>query len=158
MSYVPGDKSEDPRIHFQAGMKDFLRLDTVRFINIVGSIQYGILYSFIYLIIGIGLHLIFPPFTKNISLLILFGWIVLQCLTIILVTFYTKKFVESIPGIASFFPGFINLSDLRAKGFIPYGVDEFKGDMASSIVLIGTQYRLLEKIAYLTEEVTRRYF
>ena len=158
MSYVPGDKSEDPRIHFQAGMKDFLRLDTVRFINIVGSIQYGILYSFIYLIIGIGLHLIFPPFTKNISLLILFGWIVVQCLTIILVTFYTKKLVESIPGIASFFPGFINLSDLKAKGFIPYGVDEFRGDMASSIVLIGTQYRLLEKIAYLTEEVTRRYF
>ena len=157
MWYVPGDKSEDPRIHFQSGMRDLLRVDKVRLINIVGSIQYGILYSVIYFILGIGLHIIFPVFTTKISLLSLFGWILLQCLVIILITFYVRKLIEAIPGIASFFPTIFNTSDLRAKGFIPYGVDEFKGDMASSIVLIGTQYKLLEKIAYLTEEVARRF-
>lgn len=158
MSYVPGDKSEDPRIHFQAGIRDFTRLDKVRLINIVGSAQYGILYSVVYFILGIGLHILFPTFNTNISLLSLFGWILLQCLVIIILTFYVRKFIEAIPGIISFFPTIFNASDLRAKGFIPYGVDEFKGDMASSIVLIGTQYRLLEKIAYLTEQVTKRYF
>ena len=72
-------------------------------------------------------------------------------------TGYARQ-VEAIPGIATFFPTVFNASDLRAKGFIPYGVDEFKGDMASSIVLIGTQYKLLEKIAYLTEEVAKLIF
>jgi hypothetical protein len=48
------------------------------------------------------------------------------------------------------------MSDLKVKGFVPYGIDEFKGDMASSIILIGTQYRLLEKIVYLTEEVGKK--
>ena len=158
MSYVPGDKSEDPRIHFQAGMRDLLRFDKVRLINISGSIQYGVLYSVVYFIIGLLLHIIFPAFTTKISLVSLAGWILLQCLVIILITFYVRKFIEAIPGIPSYFPTYFNISDLRGRGFIPYGIDEFKGDMASNLVLIGTQYRLLEKIAYLTEEVTKRYF
>lgn len=157
MSYVPGDKSEDPRIHFEAGLRDFARFDKVRLINITGSIQYGILYSIVYFAIGIGLHSIFPVFTTKISLFSLFGWILLQCLVIILITFYVRKLIEAIPGIPSYFPKYFNINDLKVKGFIPYGVDEFKGDMASSLVLIGTQYRLLEKIAYLTEEVSKRY-
>jgi hypothetical protein len=158
MSYVPGDKSEDPQIHFDAGMRDFARFDKVRLINIVGSVQYGILYSIVYFIFGLVLHNIFPVFTTKISLLSLFGWILLQCVVIILVTFYVQKFIEAIPGLLSFFPKYFNMSDLRAKGFIPYGVEEFKGDMASSIVLIGTQVNLLNKVAYLTEEVANRYF
>jgi hypothetical protein len=157
MSYVPGDKSIDPRIHFEAGMRDFFRFDKVRFINIAGSIQYGILYSIVYFAIGIIIHLIFPSFTTNISLSLLFGWILLQCVVLIIVSFYVRKLVESIPGILSFFPNYFNISELNAKGFIAYGVDEYRGDMASSIVLIGTQYVLLEKIAYLTKEVAKLY-
>jgi hypothetical protein len=72
MSYIPGDKSVDPKIHFESGMKDFLRFDKVRFINLAGSIQYGIIYSVIYFIIGLLLHIIFPPLQKGISLLTLF--------------------------------------------------------------------------------------
>jgi hypothetical protein len=157
MSYVPGDKSTDPLLHFEAGMKDFARLDKVRFINILGSVQYGILYSVVYFIIGVLIHKAFPIFTEKISLLVLFAWIVFQCLVLIIVTFYVRKFIEAIPGIASLFPNFFNVDILKAKGFIPYGVDEYKGDMASSIVLIGTQYRLLEKIAFLTEEIAKLY-
>jgi hypothetical protein len=157
MSYVPGDKSEDPKIHFEAGLKDFVRLDKVRLINITGSIQYGILYCIAYFIIGLSLDIIFPEFTKNIGLWKLAGWILLQCLVIIVVTFYVRKFIEAIPGIASFFPGFFNIRDLVQKGFIPYGVDEYKGDMASSIVLIGTQINLFNKIAYLTNELAKGY-
>ena len=158
MSYVPGNKSEDPRIHFEAGMRDLLRFDKVRLINIIGSVQYGILYSIVYFAIGVILHTIFPAFTTRISLLTLFGWILLQCLVIILVTFYVRKLIEAIPGLPSYLPKYFNISDLRGKGFIPYGIDEFKGDMASSLVLIGTQYVLLEKIAYLTEQVAKIYF
>lgn len=157
MSYVPGDKSEDPKLHFEAGMKDFARLDKVRFINIAGSIQYGLIYSIIYLAIGIALHVLFPPLNKADSLVNLFGWILIQSLVIIGITFYVQKFVQAIPGLASFFPKFFNFHELLVKGFIPYGVGEYKGDMASSIILIGTQMRLLEKIAYFTTEFSKRY-
>jgi hypothetical protein len=157
MSYVPGDKSEDPVVHFIAGMKDFARLDKVRFINITGSIQYGILYSIAYFILGIALHVLFPPLVRSDPLLNIFLWIVLQSLVITVATFYVNKFIEAIPGLPSFFPNFFDFNTLLAKGFIPYGVDEYKGNMASSIILIGTQFRLLEKIQYFTIEFVKRY-
>ncbi len=138
-------------------MKDFARLDKVRLINITGSIQYGLLYSIIYLGIGIALHVLFPPLNRTDTLLNLFGWIIVQSLVIIGITFYVQKFVEAIPGLASFFPKFFDFHELLVKGFIPYGVGEYKGDMASSIILIGTQVRLLEKIAYFTTEFSKRY-
>jgi hypothetical protein len=157
MSYVPGNTSEDPRIHFKSGMEDVFRLDKVRFINIIGTIQYGLLYVIIYFMIGISLHYIFPSLNKNDTLTSIFLWIILQSIIIILITFYVQKFIEAIPGIISFFPQYFNLSDLLAKGFIPYGVSEYKGNMASSIILIGTQMKLLEKVAYFTTEFTKRY-
>jgi hypothetical protein len=157
MSYVPGDKSTDPKVHFESGIKDFTRLDKVRLINLSGSIQYGIIYSIIYFIVGILLHISFPSFNKSISLLSLFFWILLQCLTVIIVTFYVQKFVEAIPGWASFFPNYFNFSELLEKGFIPYGVGEFKGSMAANIILIGTQIDLLNKVAYFTTEFSKRY-
>jgi hypothetical protein len=158
MSYVPGDKSVDPKIHFEAGMKDLTRFDKVRLINIIGSIQYGTLYSIVYFIVGITLHIIFPPLIKGQPLLNLFFWILLQCLVLVIVSFYVDKFIEAIPGIASFFPSFFDFNELLVKGFIPYGVSEYKGNMASNIVLIGTQVNLLNKVAYLTQEVAKQYF
>lgn len=157
MSYVPGNKSEDPKIHFEAGMKDFARLDKVRLVNIGGSIQYGILYCLVFFAIGITLHVIFPALNKSDPLLNTFLWIILQSIVIILLTFYVEKFVEAIPGMFSFFPDFFDFNKLLAKGFIPYGVDEFKGNMASSIILIGTQYNLLKKVEYFTTEFSKTY-
>jgi hypothetical protein len=157
MSYVDGDKSVNPTIHFKAGWKDLVRLDQVRFINIVGSIQYGLLYSIAYLFIGACLHYIFPKMIPGDPLMNVFMWIMIQSIVIIIVAFYVQKFVEMIPGILSFFPKYFNLQGLKDKGFKPYGISEYKGDMASSIVLLGTQYHLLEKVAYFTIEFTKRY-
>jgi hypothetical protein len=158
MSYVPGEKSMNPKIHFLSGWKDLIRLDNVRLINIVGSIQYGLLYCIAYLFIGALLHYVFPPLIKGEPLLNLFFWIVFQSIIIILVAFYVQKMVEMIPGVLSFFPGYFNLVELQDKGFKPYGISEYKGDMASSIVLIGTQFHLLEKVAYFTVEFGKQYF
>jgi hypothetical protein len=157
MSYVDGDKSVNPAIHFKAGWKDLIRMDKVRFINIVGSIQYGLLYSIAYLFIGTYLHYLFPKMAQGDPLLNIFMWIVIQSIIIIIVAFYVQKFVEMIPGILSFFPRYFNLEELKQKGFKPYGISEYKGDMASSIVLVGTQFHLLEKVAYFTMEFIKRY-
>jgi len=157
MSYVPGNKSEDPKVHFEAGVKDFARLDKVRLINIGGSIQYGILYCLVFFFIGIILHNIFPVLNKSDPLLHTFLWIILQSVVIIIAAFYVEKFVEIFPGIFSFFPKFFDMNDLLAKGFIPYGIDEYKGNMAASLILIGTQYHLLYKVEYFTTEFSKRY-
>ena len=157
MSYVPGDKSVDPQVHFMAGMKDLLRFDKVRLINILGSVQYGVAYIIAFFIAGIGINFIFPPFTTNESLLELFLWIMLQSIVLIIVTFYIQKVIKSLPGILSFFPEYFNYTKLLAQGFIPYGIDEYKGDMTSSIILIGTQVNLLKKVSYFTTEFSKRY-
>jgi hypothetical protein len=157
MSYVPGNKSEDPAIHFKAGVKDFTRLDMVRLINIGGSIQYGILYCIVFFFIGIILHNIFPALNKSDPLLHTFLWIILQSVVIIIAAFYVEKFVEIFPGIFTFFPKFFDINELLSKGFIPYGIDEYKGNMAASLILIGTQYQLLNKVEYFTTEFSKRY-
>jgi hypothetical protein len=152
MSYVVGENSEDPRVHFRAGMKDFLRLDQVRLMNITGSIFYGFIYILLFLIMGIILHSIFPVTTSSQSLSSLFGWILLHCFIIIISVFYIRKLVESIPGPIYYFPEY--LKKLQQEGLILHGIDEYKGDMAASVIFIGTQYRLLEKIALLTNKLS----
>lgn len=158
MSYVPGDKSDHPELHFEAGMRDFARLDKVRFVNITGSIQYGVIYSVVYFIVGIALHVIFPPLIKGTPLFELFLWIILQCIVLVIVSFYVDKFVEAIPGMFSLFPHYFNIDKLLAQGWIPYGLSEYKGNMATNIVLIGTQKTLLDKVAYFTNEIAKIYF
>jgi hypothetical protein len=153
MSHVRGEQSLDPATHFLAGMKDVFRFDTVRFINIVGTVQYGLLYAIVFFFLGIGIERLFPPFrsaatTPN----ALIGQVLLQCFVITIAIFYVRKFVEAIPGILSFFPSAFNLDKLLDKGYIPYGIDEYKGEMMMSLVLIGTQVNLLKKIGRLVEQ------
>ena len=158
MSYVPGDKSVDPQVHFMAGMKDLLRFDKVRFVNILGSIQYGIAYTVAFFMAGIGINFIFPPFTTNEpSLSKLFFLILLQSLVIIITIFYIQKLIEAIPGIISFFPQYFDYNKLLTQGLVPYGIDEYKGNMASNIILIGTQVNLLKRVSHFTTEFSKRF-
>jgi predicted neutral ceramidase superfamily lipid hydrolase len=113
MSYVPGDKSVDPQLHFIAGMKDLLRFDKVRLVNILGSVQYGIAYTLAFFIVGIGINFIFPPFTTTYnSLYVLFFSILLQSLVIIIVTFYIQKLIQAMPGVVSFFPEYFDYNKM----------------------------------------------
>ncbi len=149
MSHVRGEQSLDPKTHFLAGMKDVFRFDTVRFINLVGTIQYGLLYAVVFFFLGIGIERLFTPFRPGAPPSELIGQVLLQCIVITIAIFYVRKFVEAIPGILSFFPADFNLDKLMDKGYIPYGIDEYKGEMMMSLVLIGTQVNLLQKIATL---------
>jgi hypothetical protein len=154
MSHVRGEHSLDPKTHFVAGMKDFFRLDTVRFINIVGTIQYGLLYAIVFFFLGLGIERLFSPFRSNTSIHELIGQILLQCFVLLIAIFYARKLVEAIPGILSFFPSWFNLDKLLEKGYIPYGIDEYKGEIMASVVLIGTQVNLLKKIGGLVAALT----
>lgn len=154
---MPGERALDPMTHFKSGMRDFLRVDKVRFLNINGTVQYGLMYGILYLFFGIFINTIFPAYTAKISLGALFLWIIFQSIVIIILSFYTQKFVEAIPGWASFFPQFFNPDELKSKGWKPYGIPEYKGDMAASIILIGTQINLLKKIELFTRKFSKQY-
>lgn len=158
MSEVPGQRSVDPKIHFEAGMTDLLRFDQVRLINIVGTIQYGILYFIIYFFLGMFIEYIFPPFTTKISTNSLALQILLQCLVVLIAVFYVQKFVESIPGILSFFPDLFDRQKLISQGYVPYGIQEYRGEMISSLILVGVQFNLLKKIILLSKILTKKFF
>lgn len=158
MSMLQDEKSINPRIHFEAGMKDFFRLDQVRFINIIGTIQYGILYFIIYFFVGLVIEYLFPRFTTKISVNSLVLQILGQCLIVLIAVFYVQKFVESIPGILSFFPGLFDRNKLIDEDYKPYTIQEYKGEMISSLILVGVQFNLLKKIILLSSILTKRIF
>jgi hypothetical protein len=157
MSHVQGEKSLDPATHFKAGMKDFFRVDQVRFINILGNIQYGLLYAIIFFFTGIFIEEIFPKYSPTASFKRLAVEVTLQCIVIAIAIFYARKLVESIPGIPSFFPNFFNESKLLQDGLVPYSIAEYKGETMMSIILIGTSINLLKKIGRLTVLGTERF-
>ena len=158
MSYISEEKSVDPKTHFEAGMKELFRFDQVRLINIVGTIQYGILYFISYFFVGLFIEYLFPRFTTKISLDSLATQILLQCLVILIAVFYVQKLVEAIPGILSFFPNLFDRQKLINQGYKPYTIDEYKGEMISSIILVGVQINLLNKIILLAKILTSKIF
>lgn len=152
MSHVPGEHSLDPTQHFESGIKDLLRFDGVRAINILGSVQYGLLYAVVFFFIGILIERLFPPFRSNASLHALAGEVLLQCIVVTIGIFYVRKLVEAIPGLLTMLPlptWLWNPVELEQKGWVPYGIEEYKGEVMMSLVLVGTQINLLKKIALL---------
>lgn len=158
MSHVDGERSENPYIHFHAGMKDLLRFDQVRLLNIFGSVQYGLLYAIIFFFAGITIEYIFPSFRSGAIIQTLINEIILQCIVLIIVIFYVRKFIEAIPGFMTFFPGILDVNSLILKGLVPYGIDEFRGEAMLSLILIGTQINLLKKISLLAVKASTKIF
>jgi hypothetical protein len=156
MSHVPGEHSLDPTQHFESGMKDLLRFDGVRVMNILGSVQYGLLYAIVFFFVGLAIERLFPPFRSNASLHALAGEVLLQCVAVTVAIFYVRKLVEAIPGLATLLPlptWLWNPVELEQKGWVPYGIEEYKGEIMMSLILIGTQLNLLKKIALLAARV-----
>lgn len=121
----------------------------MRFVNIVGTVQYSLLYAVVFFFLGIGIERLFTPFRATALPMELIGQILLQCFVLAIAIFYARKLVEAIPGVLSFFPSWFNLDKMLEKGYIPYGIDEYKGELMVSLLLVGTQTNLLKKIAYL---------
>lgn len=161
MSHVPGEHSLDPKQHFEAGMKDLLRVDEVRATNIFGSVQYSLLYAVVFFFVGLAIERIFPPFRPNESLHSLVGEVLLQCIVVTVAIFYVRKLVEAIPGLLTMLPlpkGLWDPVKLEQKGYVPYGIDEYKGEIMMSLILVGTQINLLKKIALLTGRVQAPFY
>ena len=158
MSHVDGEKSLDPYVHFTAGMKDFFRVDNVRLVNILGSVQYGLLYAIVFFFAGVGIETVFPKYSASATFRTLALQVLLQCIVLTIVIFYARKFIESIPGLMTFFPNKINTEKLIEHGLVPYSLDEYKGETMMSIILVGVSTNLLKKIERLAVLGEKKYF
>ena len=142
-------------------MRDLLRVDEVRATNILGSVQYGLLYAVVFFFVGLAIERLFPPFRSNESLHSLTGEILLQCIVVTIAIFYVRKLVQTIPGLLTMLPlpaGLWNPVKLEQKGYVPYGIEEYKGEIMVSLILIGTQLNLLKKITLLATRIQGSFY
>lgn len=158
MSHVDGERSLNPYVHFKSGMKDFFRIDNVRLVNILGSIQYGLLYAIVFFFGGIFIETLFPKYSPTAAFRTLALQVLLQCIVLTILIFYARKFIESIPGLMTFFPNKVNEEKLIEHGLVPYTLDEYKGETMMSIILVGVSINLLRKIGRLAVLGEKKYF
>ena len=130
---------------FNNNLKDLLSLNKKRFYELLGIVQYTILYIIFSMIFA---HLIdvifFDPYKdiKEENLQKLFIDVILQIILCVIAVFYIKKIVR-------LFPFFLNKK---------YNVSEYNDEIVISFVFIASQYNLLKKIEYIILKVDKNIF
>jgi hypothetical protein len=137
----------DPKMHFYEGIQDLFRFDKIRGFQLISAIQYGTLYGVIFFFVGLLVEYFLPPANERTPIYKIFAEVIAQCLLMIILVFYIRKFVKAIPLLTSFF----NVKQSKQIGFAPYAVEEFGGEFMLAAVFIGVQLHLLQKITILAQ-------
>ena len=120
-----------------------------RLYHMLESIQYGFFYMIFAFIGGAGLDFLFPPFIKTIGINQLFLEVTGQCMCLILLAYFIRQIVTSIPFFVPIPKGI---------GFKPYLSDEFGGEMMMGLVFLSAQLHLIRKIDLLSTKIHRWLF
>jgi uncharacterized integral membrane protein len=115
--------------------------------HMLESIQYGLLYLVAAFLGGVGLDWLFPVYDEKKKTGIIFRETVAQCIMLILLVYFIRSNVKSIP-IA--FPA--------PRGYIPYKTAEFNGEMMMGFVFVSSQLNLLKKIDLLSWDIYKLLF
>ena len=115
-----------------------------RLYHILESLQYGILYLIAAFIGGVGLDFTFPHADDTKPTGELFREVTLQCLLLILVVYFVRYCVKSVPILFPVGPG---------SSYVPYQTAEFDGEMMMGLVFLSSQLNLLEKINILSHRL-----
>ena len=118
------------------------RLDELRIMELLESIQYGLGYLFIGFVLGVGTDMLFPVYTTEKDTLTVFSEVVLQCIMLIIVVFYCRKIVKLMPFVFAFNPK-----------YRVHESDEYNGEIIIAVVLIGVQINLIKKIDFLSKNI-----
>lgn len=121
--------------------------DEIRLMELLESIQYGVLYLLSGFGLGVTLDYSFPAYREDIRTRTLFLEVVFQCLLLIILTYYLRKVIKIIP--------FLFMIDIAGTGlgkskYIPYKTEEYSGELMIAIVLLGTQFTLIKKLDLLS--------
>ena len=117
----------------------------VRVMELLESVQYGVLYLVFGFGLGVFLDYSFPNYNERIKTWPLFVEVSLQCLLLIVLTFYLRKIIKVVP--------FLFVIDFTGKGgssYKPYESSEYGGEVMIAIVLLGAQFNLIKKLDLLS--------
>lgn len=117
----------------------------VRVMELLESIQYGVLYLVFGFGLGVFLDYSFPAYNERVKTWPLFLEVSLQCLLLIVLTFYLRKVIKIVP--------FLFMIDTGGKGgssYKPYESSEYGGEVMIAIVLLGAQFNLIKKLDLLS--------
>ena len=133
---------ESIKSYIKRNFKNLTTFNKERFIKILGTIQYSILYIIFTLIFAYLIDQVFFDKYEEIekeSKLKILAIVFIQIIVNVLCVYYIKKIVQTFPFIFNHPP----------YGNYTYNIDEFNGEMIFGFIFIGAQFNLLNKINYL---------
>ena len=98
---------------------------------------------------GVGLDFVFPPFTEKIKTKELVLEVTGQCLSLIIVVYIIRYWIQSIPLLFPVSSG---------SGYKPYTSAEFNGEMMMGLVFLSSQLNLLYKIDLISKRLYVLFF
>jgi hypothetical protein len=139
-------KPEDHAMeHIRERSEKLFLNNEVRFMELLESMQYGILYLVAGFGLGVTLDYSFPSYNEQVKTGTLFFEVTLQCLLLILLTYYLRKVIKVVP--------FLFMIDFTGSGkskYKPYQSEEYGGEVMIAIVLLGAQFNLIKKLDLLS--------
>lgn len=117
----------------------------IRLMELLESIQYGVLYLIAGFGLGVALDYSFPAYNEDVKTSGLFLEVAIQCLILIILTYYLRKVIKVIP--------FLFVVDFTGSGktkYKPYQSEEYGGEVMIAIVLLGAQFNLIKKLDLLS--------
>jgi hypothetical protein len=132
--------------HVKRHIKSLFAADKVRFMEIVESIQYGIVYLVIGFMAGTVLDYSFPSFNEETPTKVVFLEVVLQSVLLIVLVFYVRLLVKTMPSLFDFHLG-------KRVRYVPYSTSEYGGELMISLAVIGAQFHLIKKLDFLSRKL-----
>ena len=131
--------------HVRTRTEKLFLSNEVRVMELLESIQYGLLYLIVGFATGVTLDYSFPNYNEQTKTSVLFTEVALQCLLLIILVFYIRKLVKIVP--------FLFVIDFTGSGksaYKPYEASEYGGEIIIAIVLLGAQFNLIKKLDLLS--------
>ncbi len=131
--------------HIRERTEKLLLRNEIRVMELLEGIQYGVLYLIAGFATGVALDYSFPPYIEQVRTSTLFLEVALQCLLLVILTYYLRKVVKIVP--------FLFMIDLAGKGrssYKPYQAEEYGGEIMIAIVFLGAQFNLIKKLDLLS--------
>jgi len=131
--------------HVRTRTEKLLLNNEIRVMELLESIQYGVLYLIVGFATGVTLDYSFPNYNEQTKTSVLFTEVALQCLLLIILVFYIRKLVKIVP-----FLFVIDFSGSGKSSYKPYEASEYGGEIIIAIVLLGAQFNLIKKLDLLS--------
>lgn len=131
--------------HVRTRTEKLLLNNEIRVMELLESIQYGVLYLLVGFATGVILDYSFPNYNEQTKTSVLFMEVALQCLLLIVLTFYIRKLVKIVP--------FLFVIDFTGSGkssYKPYEASEYSGEVIIALVFLGAQFNLIKKLDLLS--------